>query len=227
MVRQTARLTKTKQPIPEIGVSWTPGLLLGCAIISLALTAVVIGGYFFYRESRRSSASLFSLPVPKIQNQARLYTNDYWGFRFTYPSSWWPVTGSFTEGDYYFSSQPINFASELSNNQALLEVKSYNNLQNLNFQDWLSNQEQNYFPYGVVLNKQPMRVGQYQAERYLIQLKKPQNSTGFWDMVIISKDDKKMYYFTLQTSTKTVHDQFVDVFNNILQQINFYQGFGT
>src|SRR5205085_9143782 len=129
-----------------------------------------------------------------LQSQQKVYTNDYWCFRFECPSFWFPLVAAYEDGDYFFASEPIKFIKELSPDQALLEIKTYNNLKRLSFADWLANQEENYFPYGAKITSKNSLLWQgFSGVRYTVVLSKPQHDTAFWDMVVISKNDQKLY----------------------------------
>ena len=214
-------------PPPPVGPRWSKKLILWLLFSSLFVAAAALAGFLYYQELHRPAVDDSPVSGKHLQRQQKLYTNDYWGFSFSYPSFWYPVTGSFEEGDYFFSSEPINFTQELSSDQALLEIVTFSNYRNLSFTDWLSDREKNYFPLGTILDKQALQINGYPAMRYAIKLQKPQNLIGYWDMVIISKQDKKMYEFILEAATQDVAVKFQNVFGTMVDSVKFYNGFGT
>jgi hypothetical protein len=213
--------------IPDVGVRWSKKKLAATFAVILLLSAAGVSFFLLRQEYGKNAVSGVLLPPRLISKSDKAYTNDYWGFRFNYPGDWWQATGSFDEGDYYFSSENINFAGELSAGEALLEVQPYHNLKQLGWADWLADREQNYFPNGTVIKSEDLTVNGAPAKRYLIQLKKNQNNVGVWDMVIVSKDTLRKCIFILKTSDTAADERYQAAYQAILDSLTFYQGFGT
>lgn len=214
-------------PLPEVGIRWSKKMILTLLIVSILIAFCGVFGYLYYKERHKLSTGDFGLPIRQIQSQTKLYTNDYWGFKFSYPAFWYPLISSYQDGDYYFASEPINFVKEHSNDQALMEIKTYNNLKNLSFDDWINDQLQNYIPAAAVLKRQTLTVGGQPAVRLLLQFQKPQNTIEAWDMIVVEKNNYKIYEFVLQTANLATHDSFQGVFEGMAESVQFYQGFGS
>jgi len=222
-------LQKAINDLPDVGINWSRRLVVRFGVISLCLAVIAIFGYLAYQEYIKPALSgAPGLPRKTLQSQSKLYTNDYWGFKFQYPSFWYPLVGAFEDGNYFFASEPINFISEHSANQAILQIKTYNNIKNLSLNDWLVDQKQNYFPFGAqVLNEQPYSLGQLAGRRYDITLKKPDSlGISHWDMIVLAQNNR-FYEFILETSNSANHDAFKDVFEFMVGGSSFYKPFGT
>lgn len=214
--------------IPDISVKLSRKSLIKIFLVCFAIAALVISGFLYYMEMRRAEIGSENITTAKQQKASeKNYKNDYWGFTFNYPGYWWPVIGSFEEGDYFFSSEAINFISEQEPDQALLEVKTYNNLKSPTFEDWLIEQETNYFPRWKLISKNIDSFKIWQKARYFVILNKPINNNSYMDMVIISKNGKKMYEFMLLTRDEKIHDLFKGTFDGIIDTVDFYEGYGA
>ncbi len=205
----------------------SPKSFIWLLVISICIGLFGITGYLLFQEYQAPSANdAFTVPTHPAPPDYKAYSNDFWGIRFEYPGSWTPVIGSFDDGLYYFASQPINFISELDAGQALVVLKTYNNWKKEPFSDWLADQEQNYFPAGDV-QKTAANFQGLPAEHYYIQLKVAQNNTQYWDMWVISRTTASIYELILETDNQKTHQEYEQPFNNILDSVQFYGGYGT
>ena len=221
--------TKAKKlatDIPDIGIRWSHKKIITTFFICLFVSSAGVFGFLFYQEySKQAIAGPFSTPE-KNSAQTKTYTNDYWGFRFTYPATWWQVIGSYQEGDYFFASEPINFISELEPGEAVLEVQTYDNYKNMAFADWLKDREQNYFPLGTLQRLQTTLQGHLYAE-YLLKPSRPGSNPPFWDIRVISIDNKKIYILFLETDGPDTNKKFQETYNSITNQFDIYKGYGN
>ncbi len=211
---------------PDIGVRLSKRLIITLSIICLIIAAAATLGFLYYYEMHRAAVGGTDLPDKKAARDEQLYHNDFWGFRFKYPGSWWSVIGSFEEGDYFFASERINFIKELEDDQAIIEVKTYNNLQRVSFDAWLKDQEENYFPRGNLQNDGDRTINGFQARQYRLTASRPINNMPYWTMIIVSNQDKRFYQFILETKTAKAQEDFMDVFKATVDTLEFYQGFG-
>lgn len=195
--------------------------------ISALAACLGIGGFLFYQEFNKAKINDDPAQASAPGPDKKTYSNDYWGFSFQYPSKWSPLISAFEDGDYFFASEPIDFLVEHSPDQALMEVKTYNNLKNLPFGEWLNDQRQNYIPPATVVKQQTLTVGGLPATRLWLSFPKPQKDIGFWDFVVVAKDNKKIYEFILKTSDNKNSESFKAAFEDILNSIKFYKGFGS
>lgn len=221
----------TAGPEPEEfdgGLNFSKKLIFRIFYISIIVAALGIGSFLFYQEFKKPKISGNGFNFSRSEGpETKDYSNDYWGFKFQYPGSWWPVIGSFEDGDYFFSSQNISFVQDLEEQEALLEVTTFHNLKNLSFEDWLKDREENYFLRGKTLKKTALTIAGYPAMEYQMLLNRPEPNRAFYDIVVISEDTLKKYIFTLETANQTVHDRFYPVFQAMLAKVKFYPGFGS
>ena len=196
-------------------------------IFSFIFAAMAIIVFLLYLEFRKpavtDSFNIQSRPVPADYKD---YNNDFWGIRFKYPGTWSPAIGSFDDGLYYFASEPINFINEISGDGAIVALKTYNNYKKMPFNDWALYQEQNYFPAGQV-EKTEAKFQDLPAIHYHITLKNPSHNIGSWDMWMVSRTPASKYELILETPNQKVHQDFLNSFENILDSVSFYSGYGT
>ena len=215
----------TPDDLPDIGIRWSKAKILTTFFICLLISVFGIVGFLLYQEYSRQAVSDQPQTPAAVLPDYKNYSNDYWGFKFQYPAGWSQVIGSYQEGDYYFASQPINFISELEPGQALLEVLTYNNFKNLSFDDWLKDRQQNYFPQGS-LEKVPAGFKNYLSAEYILKPLRPGENPPYWDIRVISQDGKKIYLLILQTDNGQTNQKFQNTFDNIINNLVIYQGFG-
>jgi hypothetical protein len=230
MTAENMKKTKKSKTEPAEfngGLNFSRKLILKALYISVIVASLGIGGFLFYQEFSKSNINDDPAPTLAQGPNTKTYSNDYWGFTFQYPSKWSAVVSSFEDGDYVFASEPIDFVVEHSPDQALLEVKTYNNLKNLSFDDWLSDQRQNYIPPAATVKQQKFNVGGQPATRLWLSFPKPQKDIGFWDFVVTAKNNQKIYEFILKTAGSQTHAKFTNAFESIIQSVKFYNGFGT
>lgn len=220
-----SRSENQEQEIP--GIKFSKKLSVRLFLYSFILAFGLIFGYLFYREYIKTGMQEPAFQATKLQSQDRLYTNNYWGFKFRYPSFWYPVVGSYEEGDYFFASEPINFISELENDQALMEVKTFRNLKGLSFDDWVDWQEENYFPLHSSGGKNQLTVGNLPARRILMVLKKPEHGTSYWDVVIVGGGNQRVYQFVLETRDQETLKKFQAIFETMVNSLEVGGEFGT
>ena len=196
-------------------------------IVSLLIAFLAIFGFLYYKEFQKKSVADFSLPGKPLPPDEHLYTNDYWGFQLHYPGSWYPVIGSYEEGNYYFSSEKINFLKEMDPDQAVIHAIPLHNLKNTDFSTWLTEQESDYFPYGKVKKIDSFPLAGFRTARYSMQPQKVPANMAYWDMIIVARDNKRIYEFVLKTSDAATHDRYVEVFESVVKTVRFYDGFGS
>jgi hypothetical protein len=213
--------------IPDIGIRWSKKRVVFTFLLIVIIAGLGVLGVFMHQERQQKETEGLKLPPRLLSKNQKIYTNDYWGFSFTYPGDWWPIIGSVEEGDYFFSSENINFISELSEGQALLEVMPFHNLKKLTFTDWLTDREQNYFPAGTVISSNAIPFTDREAKEYVIELKKPTPAIGAWDMVIISQDTTRKYIFILKAKDLETLKRYNGLYRQLLESIKFYNGFGS
>jgi hypothetical protein len=209
------------------GLNFSRKLIFRVFYISTVIAVLGICVFLLYKEYNKSQINGFDIELHKtITPDSKDYANDYWGFKFKYPGTWWPVVAAFIDGDYYFVTDQVNFLAELDDSQAILEVKTYNNWKSLSFEDWLKDQQTNYFPQGKISDQTNLRINDKPAIRYTIALNKPINKTQYWDVLVLSKNNNIKYFFILETSSKGKHDQYLPEFEKIIKSIAYYTGFG-
>jgi hypothetical protein len=214
------------EQVPEIGLKWSKKSLLITLAVTMLLAVLCVFGYLIYQEYRQAGIADPSSTQQAPDIYDKLYSNDSWGFKFSYPQSWWPVIGTFDEGDYFFASEQINFTDQLDQGQAQLEVKCYKDWKNMPNQAWLTFMQTNYLPYGKILQNRMYSLNGYAVQRQLIQLNTPQNpNTGYWDMAVVSPGNSTHYLFIFQTDGPATHDKFDADFESILNSLKFYKGF--
>lgn len=207
------------------GLTWSPKKILATSFICLLITIAAVFGYLYHAERNKAHTAEIPLPFKPSAPDLKNYNNDYWGFKFSYPGSWQALIGSFEEGSYYFSSDKINFTSEMEEGQALLEVNPYIDIKNLGYDPWLEERRQHYFPRGRILALEDFTINGFLATRQFIQLDKPVEGRAFWDLIIVFNNRGRFYQFTLQTKTMEDHSHFTDVFRAILDTLEFYEGY--
>ncbi len=210
-----------------VGLNWSKKLIIKTFIICLILAFSSIFGYLLYNELKKPQVDEYKLPEKKQISGYKNYSNDYWGFKFQYPNSWWPVTGSFEDGEYFFASEPISFAKELGQGQAMLEIKTYNNYKGLSFADWLADIQNNYLAQGVIEQQNLSEFKSQPAIAYNITLKQSTSNTTFWKIVAISKTQNVKYLFILESDSRETSQKFENDFKNILDSLEFFKGFGV
>jgi hypothetical protein len=220
---------KTNNLPPELQINkLSKKTLITFFCVSLILTTGGVFGFLYYKESKKEEIKEVSFLPPRVISPAyNLYTNDYWGFKFRYPGDWYPVIGSYEEGKYYFSSENIKFISEQSDNEALVEVQTYNNLKNTTFSEWLKEHEEHFFPRGEILETKTRTINGYKAKEYLLRPARPLHNAHLLHIVAISRNEKKQYIFFLETKDQETHDRFTPLFEQILESVAFYDGFGS
>jgi hypothetical protein len=212
--------------LPDIGIRWSKTKIAITFFVCLTIAVLGVFGFLLYQEYGKQPLKQQPQATGKNLPDQKNYTNDYWGFGFVYPASWSQVIGSYQEGDYYFASEPINFISELEPGQALLEVQTYNNYKNLAFDDWLKDREENYFPRGI-LEKKSGQFKNYLFAEYSLKPARPGPNPGLWDIKAVSKDGRKIYLFIFQTDSRQIEQKFQNVFNNLMDSLSIYKGFGN
>lgn len=212
---------------PDIGIKWSRRLAIKIFIFSLLTAVLVIFGFLLYQEYLKPGVGEVALFNKQLTPGARAYTNDYWGFSFNYLGYWSQVIGSYEDGEYYFSSEPINFIQEQDADQALMEVRTFNSLKPTTFDQWFADEVENYFPRANISKQADFPVENGPAHRYYFSLNKPTATVGFWDMIVVSKADQKFYMFILETKDKKTHDDFQTDFETMVQSVHLYNGFGN
>lgn len=225
------KTTPNNLPKPEefdAGLNFSRKLVVKIIYISVLTACLGITGFLLYKEATKikiqgEEVGPIKIPLP----DTKYYANDYWGFKFSYPGKWWPVIGSFEDGEYFFSSENINFISELSPTEVLLEVKTFQQNKNPNFEEWIKNRETNYFMPKSIIKKTSIFLKDYPAVRYSIQNTNKNSPAGVSELVVISNKINRIYFFNLKAENSDSLKTFLPNLENILQSLEFYKGFGT
>jgi len=213
---------------PELAARWSKKQLLAVFTVCLLVAALAIFGFLLYKEYNKGEVAGLSLPPRLISLPVKLYNNDYWGVKFSYPGDWSPVIGSFDEGNYYFSSQNINFLEEQADNEAIVKLETYHNISFSTFRQWLAGREQNYFPRAKIVDEHDITINGYDGKEYVYIPDRPEwPQAAYIDRVVLARDQKNIAIFYLITKNSQSHDNFQPIFSQILNSVQFYNGFGS
>lgn len=213
---------------PELTQGWSKKKSIFFFIACLLIAILGVFGFLFYKEYKKTEVAGLNLPARLTSPPVKIYTNDYWGIKFSYPGDWWPVIGSFEEGNYYFSSENINFLQEQSNNEAIIKLETYHNIQFPDFKQWLADREENYFPRDKILDEHEITINGHAGKEYVYNPNKPQWDNALYiDKVVLPRDNRNIYIFFLITKNQAVHDNFKPLYDKILNSAEFYNGFGS
>lgn len=201
-------------------------LFVPLLFMNLLMVLAAVFGYAIWKDHNKPAVEGFSFKTKTSPPDYKDYNNQYWGIALRYPGTWARPLGSYDNDNFYFASEAISFIQELSPDEALVDVKGYNNYNRLPFEDWLTNQENNYFPRGTIIVKEPADLQGAPAKHYIIQPASPDHNRGYLDMLIVSRSEDTIYEFILATSDIKTHDKFLPQYENILGSIRFTPGFG-
>jgi hypothetical protein len=204
---------------PHLLFTWSRKRIVITVAVCVLLSVAGVAGFLLaqeYRKPANADQVIANKPAPPDWTD---YANDYWGFQFKYPGSWSAARGSFADGEYYFSSQPINFISELNAGEALVIVKAYNNWQHLSFEAWLQQQQDTYFPRGDITLK-PASVDKLPAKKITLKFRWPKDNVGYWEGYVVSRSDATKYLFLLATDSPQTADRFRNQFTQMINSLS-------
>ena len=204
----------------ELESHWSKKQFAIVSIICLLVAILGIFGFLLYKEYKKGDVAGVSLPPRLISDPIKLYNNDYWGVRFSYPGDWWPVIGSFDEGNYYFFSENINFLQEQSPNEAIIKLETYHNISFPTFRQWLDDREKNYFPQSKIVSQQDISINGHDGKEYVYIPSRPEwPQATYIDRVVLARDQRNIIILYLITSDVGSHDRFNPLYLQILNSV--------
>ncbi len=224
--KSVAKKNRIQQDMHIPGVRIT---FVSTALLLFLCVLLGVGGYFgflFYQEYKKHEVTGEEITTRPAPPDFKNYNNDYWGIRFSYPGVWWRVTGNVNDAEFYFSSEPIQFLNELSNGEAVVGLKPYNNFQHLTDTEWFRYAEKQYMPYGKVLRSDAVHFQHREARRYIIESPKAQDGLRYIELWTISASPQTKYQFLFLTKDEAGKEAHAQDFMTILGSVVLYPGFG-
>lgn len=219
--------TKTKNTSdlnfdPNRHLHWSKQRILLTIMLCVLLSLVLVFGFLLMQQYRQPSIDETKDGHNlKKSGSSQQYKNQNWGIGFNYPNDWYKAIGSFQDGEYYFSSEPINFVNEIGPDEGILALKTYNNWNSLSYNDWLKDQQSRFWPKGQLTKAQNVTVAGVQAQRFQLQLSQPANNTTLWDIVVISRTSATKYVFIMESGNIKAQQKFLPVLEAALSSVEF------
>jgi hypothetical protein len=226
-MRATKKETKTKKPNvtafdPNLSLYWSRRRLVITIMVCVALSLFAVFTFLVIAQYRKiEDATETSGPEKIAAPEFKHYANQYWGVEFDYPGKWTQPIGSYQDGEYYFSSEPINFINELEAGEAIIALKTYNNWKGLSFGDWFGENRYLFLPSGELSAPRAETVAGVPAHRYTLRLSKPQNNTAVWDILLVSRNQATKYFFALEADNDENLKKYQPVFDTLLTSLTF------
>jgi hypothetical protein len=220
-MNQAKKLPDKSEFDPNKHLHWSAGRIVLTIFICSAVSIILVFGFLASQQYQKSEAPGVAVSSKTPAPDTRHYANNYWGIAFDYPGGWSQPIGSYQDGEYYFSSEPINFIGELESGGGLIALKTYNNWQSLPYNEWLKSQRGSFLPAGELSSPVSTTINGTTAYRYTLTLTKPQNNTTLWDVLIISRSTATKYVYILETDQTATREKYLPIFDSLLSSITF------
>lgn len=207
---------------PNRHLYWSTTRIIAVVVTCSLFSLVLVFGFLLVAQYHKPSIEEPKDDQPAVKlNSNNRYTNQNWGISFNYPDGWSKVIGSFEDGEYYFSSEPINFINEIGPEDGILALKTYNNWNNLPYEAWLKDQQDRFWPKGQLTKPQSQTIANATAQRFQLRLNQPVNNTNIWDIVVISRTQATKYVFIMQSNNEQTEQKFLPFLESTLSSIEF------
>lgn len=215
---------KIEYQLPEVGVKRKT--IIWVFIICVILGASGVVSFFIWKEINHKADAEIKIDQKTPPPDFKYFSNDYWGFKFYYPGTWFRVRGDVKDSEFYFASEPIEFLNELSSSEALFGVRTFNNFDHSDLQGWFDTQERLYLPFGKIVKKEDTKLLGLPARHYIMVPAKPIGTISYYEIYTVSVTDMSKLQLILMTSSEEKNQDFQKTYQQILSSFTFYKGFG-
>lgn len=220
----TKKNKKVEYKLPEVKIKRKT--IFWVLVVCIVFGSISVVSFFVWQELNHKATAEIQLDKKTPPPDYKYFSNDYWGFKFYYPGTWFRVTGDVKDSEFYFASEPIEFLNELSSSESLFGVRTFNNFEHLDWQGWLDAQERLYLPYGKIVKKEDVKLLGLPAEHYIMVPVKPVGNINYYEIYTVSVTDMTKLQLILMTANEDKNKDFQTVYQQILSSFTFYKGFG-